>query len=484
MSGMPLPTRFDLVVIGGGPAGEHAAVAAAQAGKRVALVDASPEGPGGAAVHTGTLPSKTLRESALYLTGFRRRELYDLVRDPPDGQHMTAALTRRLATVVARQTDQIRAHLRDHDVELVAGRARFLDAHRVEAGVRTLEASFFLIATGSSPRRPPGFDFNDPEVFDSDTILALDRVPSSLAVIGGGVIGSEYASVFGALGTEITLIESGPRLLSFLDHEMSDAIAGAMRRQGIDVRLEDGVVSVARRGADLLLTLKSGKVEVVDRVLVSAGRTGNTGGLNLPSVGVKVDERGIVIVDAALRSSRRHIFAAGDVIGRPALASSSIEQGRVAVASMFDLPLPARDWSTLASGIYTIPEAASCGPTEAELSAQAVPVVIGRAAIAENARGQIIGDTDGFIKLIFHRDTRRLLATHVICERATEVIHLGQAVIRLGGDLNYFLETVMTYPSLSDGYKQAAYDALRRAEGKGQRAEVKGGGEREGGGSR
>jgi NAD(P) transhydrogenase len=453
--------RYDLVVIGGGPAGEKAAVAAAFFGRRVALVEASPAGPGGAAVHTGTLPSKTLRESALYLTGFRRRELYDSIREHAwTGTRSAADLTRRLGTVRALQTSQIQANLIRHGVEVVHGRASFLDPHHVRAGDRVLAADFVLVATGSSPRRPPGFDFDDPEVLDSDTVLTLDRVPRSLAVIGGGVIGSEYACVFRALGTAITVIESGPRLLGFLDEEVSDALMQAMRGQGIVLDLNEEVVGVERKGADLVISLKSGRTEVVDRVLVSAGRTGNTTGLNLEAIGVALDNRGLIRVDREYRTSCPSVFGAGDVVGRPALASASIEQGRLAVGAMFGLGFPPRDWSALPTGIYTIPEACACGPTEEQLTADGVPFVVGRSYLRHNARGQIIGDTDGFVKLIFHRETRRLLATHLICERATELIHIGQAVMRFGGGIDYFLETVMTYPSLAEAYKMAAYDAL------------------------
>lgn len=454
--------RYDLVVIGGGPAGEKAAVEAAYFGKRVALVDDAADGPGGTAVHTGTLPSKTLRESALYLTGFRKRELSDLLRERVCSEAGSATtLLGRLAAIRRTQTAQIDANLARHGIERITARASFASATRIDVGGgRMLDTDYALIATGSSPRRPSGFDFSDPEVFDSDTLLRLDRVPASLAVIGGGVIGSEYACVFAALGTKITLIESAPRVLGFLDAEISDALMTAMRSQGIDLRLNDGVESVERQGPDLVLTLKSGATERVDRVLVSAGRTGNTAGLNLDAIGVKLDPRGLVVVDERYRSSCPNISAAGDVIGRPALASTSIEQGRVAVGAMFDLPFPRRNWKDVPAGIYTIPEACACGPTEEELVASKVPIVIGRSFLRHNARGQIIGDTDGFVKLIFHRETRALLATHLICERATELIHIGQAVSRLGGGIDYFIETIMTYPSLSEAYKQAAYDAL------------------------
>jgi NAD(P) transhydrogenase len=457
----PAPERYDLVVIGGGPAGEKAAAAAAFFGRRVALVEASPAGPGGAAVHTGTLPSKTLRESALYLAGSRRRELYESLRDQLwDRSKSAGDLTRRLATVRTIQARQVVENLARHGVTVVSGRGAFVDAHHVRAGDRVLETEYALIATGSTPRRPQGFDFDDPEVFDSDTLLGLDRVPESLAVIGGGVIGSEYACVFATLGTAITVIESGSRLLGFLDHEVSDALMEAMRRQGITLRVNDEVTRLGREGADLVMTLKSGASLTVDRVLVSAGRTGNIAGLRLDAVGIQPTDRGLIPVDADYRTACPNIFAAGDVIGRPALASASIEQGRMAVGAMFDLAFPSRAWEALPVGIYTIPEACACGPTEAELSARGVPTVVGRSFLRHNARGQIIGDTDGFVKLIFHRDTRRLLATHLICERATELIHIGQAVMRFGGGIDYFLETVMTYPSLSEAYKMAAYDAL------------------------
>jgi NAD(P) transhydrogenase len=453
--------RYDLVVIGGGPAGEKAAVAAAFFGRRVALVEAAEAGPGGATVHTGTLPSKTLRESALYLAGFRHRELYESVQQHfQDHTKSASDLMRRLATVRRLQTNQVLANLQRHGVELVAGHASFVDAHTLRVADRQLTADFVLVATGSTPRRPPGFDFGDPEVFDSDTVLRLDRVPDSLAVIGGGVVGSEYACVFATLGTAITVIDAAPRLLGFLDEEISDALMAAMRRQGIGLKLNDEVTGLKRRGTDLVMTLKSGATETVDRVLVSAGRTGRTEGLNLDAIGVERDDRGLIRVDRDYRTTCHNVFAAGDVIGRPALASASIEQGRMAVGAMFGLTFPSRDWTTLPIGIYTIPEACACGPTEAELTKRNVPYVVGRTFIRHNARGQIIGDTDGFVKLIFHRETRQLLATHLICERATELIHIGQAVMRFGGGIDYFLETVMTYPSLAEAFKMAAYDAL------------------------
>jgi NAD(P) transhydrogenase len=452
---------YDLVVIGGGPAGEKAAAAAAFFGKQVALVERSLEGPGGATVHTGTLPSKTLRETALYITGFQRRQLYAGLACTFDTKARSAPdLTCRLPQVRETQTRQIRANLKRHGIDVFSGAASFHDPRRVRVGEAEIEGSYFLVATGSSPRRPASFDFSDPDVFDSDTLLKIDRIPESLAVIGGGVIGSEYACVFAALGVKIQVIESGSRIMSFLDEDISIALMASMREKGIEIHTNDRVERLERDGGRLLLSLKSGRREHVDKALVCAGRIGNTAGLNLADVGVKLDQNGLVTVDAQFRTATPNIFAAGDVIGRPALASTSMEQGRMAVAAMFGLSVPERDWGSIPSGIYTIPEACACGPTEQELRAKGVPYVVGRSHMRTNARGQIIGDTDGFVKLIFHRETRKLLATHMICEAATELIHIGQAVMRLGGGIDYFLESVMTYPSLSDAYKFAAYDAL------------------------
>lgn len=458
---------YDLIVIGGGPTGEKAAVAAAFFDKKVALVERAPEGPGGAMVHTGTLPSKTLRETALYLTGSRSRELYDdFFQGIPEHMRNAKALMCRLPTVTGLQADQIEQNLERHGVELVTGDGVFVDATHVRVGDRVLEGDNFLIATGSSPRRPKGFDFADDCVHDSDSILELERLPSKLAIIGGGVIGSEYACVFSAFGCAIDVIEKRPRLLSFLDTAISDALMESMQKSRIRLHLDDGVERVQRDGEHLELTLSSGKVMRVDQVMVSAGRIGNTTGLGLDTIGVALDARGLVVVDAQLRTSVPNVYAGGDVIGHPALASTAMEQGRLAVAAMFGMDVPPRDFDSIPAGIYTIPEACACGETEQELEARGVPIVTGISYMRHNARGQIIGDTDGFVKLIFHRDTKKLLGTHIICERATELIHVGQAVQRLGGGIDYFIESVMSYPSLTVAYKYAAYDALGKVIGR------------------
>jgi NAD(P) transhydrogenase len=457
---------YDLVVIGGGPGGEKAAVAAAYFGKKVALIESSELGPGGATVHTGTLPSKTLRETALWLSGFHRRELYSGIEwGIREDSRSAKALMCRLPQVRSAQEHQIRQNLERHGVEMIRGRGRFEGPHTIVVDGKRLETRFTVIATGSSPRRPSDFDFSDPEVFDSDSLLMLDRLPESLAVVGGGVIGSEYACVFSALGAKIEVIDRADRLLGFLDHEISDALMASMRAAGIELLLNDGVASLKREGKDLMMALKSGRRFRVDKVLVSAGRVGNTRGLELDTAGVAIDDHQNIVVDANFKTSEDSIYAIGDVIGRPGLTSTSMEQGRMAVAAMFDISVPKRDWTLVPSGIYTIPEACACGPTEEELKKRGEPYVSGIAYMKHNARGQIIGDTDGFVKLLFSAKDRKLLGTHIIAERATELIHIGQAVMRLGGGIDYFIESVMSYPSLSVAYKFAAYDALGKLSG-------------------
>ena len=458
--------RYDLVVIGGGPAGEKAAVAAAYFGRRVALVERAADGPGGAMVHTGTLPSKTLRETALYLTGFRRRNLYEgFSVGIPEEKRNVRALMCRLPQVLEMQSKQIHQNLERHGVQVFSGSARLDDANTVAVGEQRIEADNVLIATGSRPRRPDGFDFSDPGVYTSRTLLQLDRLPDTLAIVGGGVIGSEYACVFAAFGTRVDVIERRPRLLNFLDHDVSDALMTSMRESGITLHLSDAVERVHRVGGELQLVLQSGKALSYNKVMVSAGRFGNIEGLNLEGVGVEFNARGLIVVDENFRTSVSNIYAGGDVVGKPSLASASMEQGRVAVSAMFGQQQAETDWSTIPSGIYTIPEACSVGATEQELTKRGVSFVAGRSYMRHNARGQIIGDTDGFVKLLFDRSARKLLGAHVIGERATELIHLGQAVMRLGGDMSYFIDSVLSYPSLTAAYKYAAYDALGQLDG-------------------
>ena len=466
---MPDLEQFDLVVVGSGPAGEKGAAQAAYYGKSVALVERAPE-VGGTSVHTGTLPSKTLRETALYLTGFRHRQLYGMsVR--LDRKKSLRQLVSRLREVTDLQTHQINRNLNRHDISLVPGSAVFEDAGTiavVDGGqvTRRLSAAAFLIATGSSPMPPRGIDIRDADVVDSDRILDLDRVPRTMTVVGGGVIGCEYACLFAALGTRITLVEGRDRLLGGTDEELSLALQLSLERMGAEVLLGDAVESVERlperKTSALRLKLKSGRVLRADKVLFSAGRSGNTGGLNLKAVGVEVTERGHISVNEHFQTSVPHIYAAGDVIGFPALASVSMEQGRVAVCHAFQIAYKTCVSSVLPYGIYSIPEISSVGPSEQELKEKGIAYEIGRARFENNARGQITGDADGVIKLLFDPESRRLLATHILGEHATELIHIPMFVISSGGTINEFIDAVFNFPTLAEAFKYAAYDGLQR----------------------
>jgi NAD(P) transhydrogenase len=466
---MPEGAHFDLVVLGSGPAGEKGAAQAAYFGRRVALIERAEIG--GASVHTGTLPSKTLRETALYLTGFRRRELYGMsVR--LDRKKSVRQLVHRLHDVVNEQMRQIARNLERHSIEVVAGSARFEDPHTVAVAdprgriTRRIGADFFLIATGSSPTPPRGVEMRDPDVVDSDRILELDRVPLSMTVVGGGVIGSEYACLFAALGTRITLVEGRDRLLTGVDEEMSEALRLSLEHMGTEILFGDAVESVerlpGRRSNALALRLKSGRQLRADKVLFSTGRRGNTKGLELEALGVAVTQRGHIPVNEHFQTNVPHIYAAGDVIGFPSLAATSMEQGRVAMCHAFHISYKTAVSAFQPYGIYSIPEMSSIGPSEQELKEKGVPYEIGRARFENSARGQIVGETDGFIKLLFDPQTRRLLAAHIFGEGATELIHIPMFVLSSGGSIDAFIDAVFNFPTLAESFKYAAYDGLQR----------------------
>ena len=471
MSGRSFPSeRFDLVVLGSGPGGEKGAAQAAYFGKRVALVERAPE-VGGASVHTGTLPSKTLRETALYLTGFRRRELYGM-KLRLDRKKSLRQLVGRLRDVEERQTRQVRRNLDRHGIVLVTGSASFEDARTVvvrdaqERISRRLTAEAFLVATGSSPMAPRGIDMSDPDVVDSDRILDLDRVPSSMTVVGGGVIGTEYACLFAALGTRITLVEGRERLLAGIDEELSSTIQLSLERMGSEIMLGDAVVSLervaAKSGNALRLRLKSGRRLRADKVLFSSGRAGNTRGLNLEAIGVGVTERGHIPVNEHFQTSVPHIYAVGDVIGFPGLASTSMEQGRVATCHAFGIAYKKGLASLLPLGIYSIPEMSSVGASEQELQQKGVRYEIGRARFENNARGQITGESEGVLKLLFDPATRKILGAHILGEHATELIHVPMFVMAGGGTIDAFIDAVFNFPTLAESFKYAAYDGLQR----------------------
>ncbi|HEX4516443.1 MAG TPA: Si-specific NAD(P)(+) transhydrogenase [Polyangiaceae bacterium] len=447
---------FDLVVLGGGPAGEKGAAQAAYFGKRVAIVERAPE-PGGAAVHTGTLPSKTLRETSLFLSGYRQRELYGLTVTLKEDLAVPKLLSRK-DTVRELEVERIQANLARHKVELIHGQARVVDAHTVEASGRTITSEIILVATGSAPFQPPNIPFGK-QVADSDTILELDVLPKRMVVIGGGVIGSEYATMFAAMHVKVTLLEGRDRLLPFLDAEMGDRLQGAMKSLGVDIKLGASVEKVTLDD-DVNVFLKNGEMIECDKLLVASGRSGNTKGLGLDALGVGVDKRGYVQVDENFKTKVDSIYAAGDVIGFPALASTSMDQARVAVCHAFGFTYKKQVSHLLPYGVYTIPEVSCVGFSEEQAREQKLEYVVGRALYVDNARGKIVGDKEGAIKLLFDRGSRKLLGAHCIGDKASELVHIGQAVIALGGTVDTLIDMVFNYPTLAEMFKYAAYDAL------------------------
>ena len=463
---------YDLIVIGGGPAGEKGAAQAAYFGKRVALIERQPM-LGGAAANTGTLPSKTLRETSLTLSGLRARRLYGV--DLSLRREATVAdLLYREQTVVGAERVRADHNVRAHGITLLNGIAAFTGEHSVRVthdnGEQTfVQGEFILIATGSSPRRPALFPFDHASVYDSDTILSLRSIPSRMVIVGGGVIGSEYACTFAALGCDVTLIDSNRRLLSFLDAELSIALRRGMQRLGIRVVAPAHVQSC--RVLDehtVALQLSDDEQIITDAILVAAGRTSNTESLGLAAAGLALNDAGRLQVDAHYRTAVDHIYAAGDVIGFPALASTSMEQARLAMVHAFDLKYKTEVAPILPYGIYTIPEVSMAGETEESLTSAGVRYVAGRAEYNNNARGIIIGDGAGFLKLLFRTDDMRLCGVHIIGELATELLHIGLTAMLCEATADLFIRTCYNYPTLGDLYKYATYDAMGRL----QRGEV------------
>jgi NAD(P) transhydrogenase len=485
------PTSYDLIVIGSGPAGESASAAAAVFGKRAAIIERSPM-VGGASTNTGTLPSKTLRETALAISGLKARDLYgvdlSLRREATVAEFMFHE--RR---VTANERKRIERGLSRNGVVLYHGTASFLDPHTISVVTEAhphdgghvhggphhpehhhaprnhelhLRADTILIATGSSPVRPAGFPFDHPRVLDSDTILQLDRLPRSLAVIGAGVIGAEYACTFAALGTEVWVVDGRDELLPFLDNEVSRALEDSMHGQlGIEFLWKNRVTRCeAHEYGDITLEFDTGGRLCVDAVLVAAGRASNTATLNLPAAGIEPGPRGLLTVDAHYRTSVPHIYAAGDVIGFPALASTSMEQARVAMCHAFNIGFKNDLAPILPTGIYTIPETSMVGTTEEDLKSKGVDYVVGRASYAHCARGEIIGDQVGFLKLLYAREDMKLLGVHVIGEQATEVVHVGVVAMLSEATGELFNRSCFNFPTLGDLYKIATYNAYQKRE--------------------
>jgi NAD(P) transhydrogenase len=454
--------HYDLAVIGSGPSGEKGAAQAAYFKKKVALVEWRPV-LGGAGANTGTLPSKTLRETALYLSGFRQRGLFGVEMSLSHRASVRDLLFRERA-VSQEESVRVQQNMASHHVDIFQGKGRLVDAHTVvirrPASEERLTADVVLVATGSRPLHPPIFPFGAKGVYDSDTILQMEEVPHSLVVVGGGVIGCEYACTFAALGIPVTLVEPRSPLLNFLDSEMSHRLQDRMMDLGVQFKMPDAVETVEVEDGRITLGLKGGTSLQAAAVLVAMGRAANSRGLGLEEAGVAFGERDRILVDAHFQTSVPHIYAVGDVIGFPALASTGMEQARVAMSHAFTLYPKDALAATLPYGLYTIPELSMAGETEESLKKSGVPYVVGRASYATNARGQIIGDGGGFLKLIFRREDMKLLGVHVLGESASELVHIGLTAILLGGTAQLFIETCYNYPTLSETYKYATYNAL------------------------
>ena len=456
---------FDLIVLGAGPAGEKGAAQAAYFGKKVCVIERAPK-PGGAAVNTGTIPSKTLRETALYFSGLRQRGLYGVDLKVKHDITISDFMFRERAVVEATWA-LIDENLKRHHVEVVQGAAQVTGPHSVEVtrfgqDARTITADAILIATGSHPQQPTGVEVDGTIIVDSDSLLTLQKIPARMVVIGGGVIGCEYACIFAALGVKVTIVNSRSRLLGHLDAEVGEALKRQITARldiSVCVNVEPTEIVVENERAKVTLT--DGSVLHSDVVLFSAGRVGNTAGLGLEALGVKCNQRGYVEVDQHYRTAVPSIYAAGDVIGFPALASTAMEQARVAVCHAFDLKYKQEVSPVLPYGVWTIPEIATVGETEDALKTKDIPYEVGRANYRTNPRGQILGETEGFVKLVFSPDDQRVLGVSIVGEHACELIHIAAAVMSFGGTIDYFIQSVFNYPALSDAFKYAAYDGLQ-----------------------
>lgn len=458
---------FDLMVIGCGPAGEKAAAQAAYFGKRVAVIEREAH-VGGSCINTGTVPSKTLRESALYFSGLKQRGLYGIDYSLRENLSIHDFMHHE-REVVEMERNRILKNLLLHGIELVRGQATFEDAHTVAVagkhGLRRLTSQIILIATGSKPHRPSEIAFDDVHTFDSDTFLRMKRIPKSLAVIGGGVIGCEYASIFMALGVQVTLVDGRDRLLPFLDEEISTRLRDRLAALGMHFLFSERPAKVENLADRVRLSMKSGKILETEAALFAAGRRAAVDGLAIEQAGLGLNERGYIAVDDNYRTSVSHIYAAGDVIGFPALASTSMEQGRVAVCHAFGFRYKQRVASLLPMGIYTIPEISAAGETEQSCAEKKIDCCVGRALYSNNARGHIVGDTNGVLKLIFARADRKLLGVSILGESATELIHVGLLVLDAEKTIDEFIQQVFNYPTLSEMYKYAAYDGLGNLSG-------------------
>jgi NAD(P) transhydrogenase len=455
---------YELIVVGSGPGGQRAAINAVKAGKRVALVEKQ-TAVGGVCINTGTIPSKTMREAVLHLSGFYDQSFYGANYHSKD-QITMSDLNFRVQRVIENEVSVIQDQLKRNGVDLYHGMAKFMDPHhlRVENnnGFAELEGEYVVLATGTKPAVNPKVPINGRNIINSDQILSMPQVPRTLIVVGGGVIGVEYACMFATLGVRVIIVEKRPRLLEFADTEMVEALSYHMRDRRATMRLNEEVESVEELpDGKVAANLASKKRIIADALLYAVGRAGNVEPLDLKAAGLEADPRGRIKVDADFRTSVPHIFAVGDVIGFPSLASVSMEQGRIAAARAFGLDVHS-DPAGYPYGIYTIPQISFIGKTEEQLTDEDVPYEVGVAYYREIARGQITGHVDGRLKLLFHRETLELLGVHIFGEDAAELLHIGQAVLLLKGKVSYFKNTVFNYPTLAECYKTAAFNGLNR----------------------
>ena len=457
--------HYDMIVIGSGPAGQKAAIAAAKLGYKAAVVERW-DMVGGVCINTGTIPSKTLREAVLYLTGLNQRELYGQSYRVKDDITVTD-LSARTQHVVAREIDVIRNQLTRNHVTLIVGTAQFVDPHQLsvvdEAGHHhTITGDKIVVAVGTKPARPATVDFDGATIVDSDQILGLDKVPTSMVVVGAGVVGIEYASMFAGLGTKVTVVEKRASMLDFCDKEIVEALQYQLRELAVTFRFSESVREVQKHPAGTLTILESGKKIPADTVLYSAGRQGVTDELNIAAAGVTASNRGRVEVNEHFQTEVEHIYAVGDVIGFPALAATAMEQGRRATYHAFGEPVGNKLGDLQPIGIYTIPEISFVGRTEEELTRENVPFEVGISRYRELARGAILGDSYGMLKILVHGESRELLGVHVFGTNATELVHIGQTVMGCGGTVDYLVDAVFNYPTLAESYKVAALDAVNK----------------------
>jgi NAD(P) transhydrogenase len=455
---------YQLLVIGSGAAGQRAAIQGAKSGKSVALFERR-EVIGGTCFNTGTIPSKTMREAVLHLSGYHYQQIYGVSYRVKEKITM-ADLSFRVHHVIKTEIDVAQAQLSRNGVNVVTGTASFIDPHTVQAvsarGTTEVRGDFVIIATGTTPASSSKVPLNNKTIINSDQVLEMPEIPRTMIVVGGGVIGVEYACMFAALGVRVTMVEKRPRLLDFADSEIVEALCYHLRDHRVTLRLNEEVASVEEMpDGSVVAWLESRKKIVADALLYSIGRQGNVAELNLAAAGLEADSRGRIPVDAEYRTKQAHIFAVGDVIGFPSLASVSMEQGRIAACEAFGLPIRSNP-AAYPFGIYTIPEISFIGKTEEQLTDEDVPYEVGIAYYREIARGQIRGDTTGRLKIIFHRETKELLGIHIIGEGASELLHIGQAVMVLKAGVDYFVDTVFNYPTLAECYKVAAFNGLNK----------------------